>query len=565
MQPLFRLVAALAAVAGVGIGLRRTVDQFWTCDDAFISFRYAENLLLGHGLVFNAGERVEGYTNFAWTMLVALGMQLGVDPVVLTRWAGFACFLATLGLLLAASRRVSGGASWLPIAAIALALNPHAQLFATCGLETSLFTLLVTLLLLLAAWARSPLAFAAAGAVGTLAAMTRPDGLLPCAIAGTYALLRAARGRLPWSRVLAMALPGVVVYLPYFAWKWWYYGYPLPNTFYAKSAVAPYLGQGLLYLWLFFRCYSGLALGAALVVVAALACRGRPGEEDAGRGADALPQLTLAFAGGYLAFVAWVGGDFMFGRFVMPVAPALYLGFELVRRRWPALPLGLVLAAAAVAGTVWRAFPEQLRDRGEISGIVEEPTYYPREEVAHKRRCAERLRALYGDHESRLAIGGAQAMIAYYGKFDLVIECSTGLTDAHLAHMPIAERTRIGHEKNVLEVDPGYVERRRVQLWIDTRTPDPPAADYPYIDFGDFWGRIVTWDRDLMRSWKGAPGVSFVDCEAYLDEELLPKLPKLPTAEVEKLWQALLPYYFTPNDDPVREAPFRERLGLPAR
>ena len=40
-------------------------------DDAFISFRYARNLATGHGLVWNPGERVEGYTNFLWTLLMA--------------------------------------------------------------------------------------------------------------------------------------------------------------------------------------------------------------------------------------------------------------------------------------------------------------------------------------------------------------------------------------------------------------------------------------------------------------------------------------------------------------
>ena len=52
------------------------------CDDAFISFRYAENWVAGRGLVFNAGEQVEGYTNFSWTMLCALGMQLGIEPAL---------------------------------------------------------------------------------------------------------------------------------------------------------------------------------------------------------------------------------------------------------------------------------------------------------------------------------------------------------------------------------------------------------------------------------------------------------------------------------------------------
>ena len=43
-----------------------------TQDDAFISFRYAENLANGQGLVFNPGERVEGYSNPLWTVLFAV-------------------------------------------------------------------------------------------------------------------------------------------------------------------------------------------------------------------------------------------------------------------------------------------------------------------------------------------------------------------------------------------------------------------------------------------------------------------------------------------------------------
>jgi hypothetical protein len=48
-------------------------------EDAFISFRYASNLIQGHGLVYNVGERVEGYTNFLWTLILAGGMALGAD------------------------------------------------------------------------------------------------------------------------------------------------------------------------------------------------------------------------------------------------------------------------------------------------------------------------------------------------------------------------------------------------------------------------------------------------------------------------------------------------------
>ena len=49
-------------------------------DDAFISLRYAANLLAGHGLVFNPGERVEGFTSPLWTLLLAGFGACGFDP-----------------------------------------------------------------------------------------------------------------------------------------------------------------------------------------------------------------------------------------------------------------------------------------------------------------------------------------------------------------------------------------------------------------------------------------------------------------------------------------------------
>ena len=66
---------------------------YWfLCDDAFISFRYAENLVLGHGLVFNAGERVEGYTNFLWTLTLAAAIALGLEPAGVAQALGIACY-----------------------------------------------------------------------------------------------------------------------------------------------------------------------------------------------------------------------------------------------------------------------------------------------------------------------------------------------------------------------------------------------------------------------------------------------------------------------------------------
>ena len=59
-------------------------------DDAYISFRYARNLAEHGQLVFNVGERVEGFTNFLWTVLLAGGIKLGLSPVLTSRFLGIA-------------------------------------------------------------------------------------------------------------------------------------------------------------------------------------------------------------------------------------------------------------------------------------------------------------------------------------------------------------------------------------------------------------------------------------------------------------------------------------------
>ena len=66
-----------AAIVLVGVG--QAARLAWVCDDAFISFRYAANLVGGQGLVWNPGERVEGYTNFLWTFVLA-GAIRGWSP-----------------------------------------------------------------------------------------------------------------------------------------------------------------------------------------------------------------------------------------------------------------------------------------------------------------------------------------------------------------------------------------------------------------------------------------------------------------------------------------------------
>ena len=120
--------------------------------------------------------------------------------------------------------------------------------FATSGLET-MFAATLVLLSLERAQARRPLA---AGLAGIAAAMSHPDhGIFYAALGvalGWQALGGASGGKAPaLADFLWYALPFVVVYLPYFVWRWRYYGDLFPNTYYAKSADLPYFRQGGIY------------------------------------------------------------------------------------------------------------------------------------------------------------------------------------------------------------------------------------------------------------------------------------------------------------------------------
>src|SRR5205823_2531369 len=90
-------LAALGILAGF-LWLTLACSPF-VIDDAFISFRYAENLVRGYGLVFNPGERVEGYTNFLWVLIIAGAKALGGDSLLSAKVLGTLANLVTLVLV----------------------------------------------------------------------------------------------------------------------------------------------------------------------------------------------------------------------------------------------------------------------------------------------------------------------------------------------------------------------------------------------------------------------------------------------------------------------------------
>ena len=306
-RPTIHLVLALTFLPWLALlGWLASVGWFIT-DDAFISFRYVRNLLEGHGLVFNPGEYVEGYTNFLWVLeLAAIWGLLGIRPEDAAQWLSVIYTAGTIVVMLWwVARMPALRHRWL-VAWMALGLVCSSATFAVWtsggGLETRQFTFFTLVAVAcLAVFGANRWGLLAASLSLAAAALTRPEGLLlaACCVGWFVVHRRLTARQLDWRGTLALAAPFAVVIGGHFLARYRYYGEWLPNTYYAKH-VGPWYESGFRYLWA-----AGIETGLYLLIpLAFFALRKRwRGRQDG------IYVLVLFFVGAHLAYLLQIGGD----------------------------------------------------------------------------------------------------------------------------------------------------------------------------------------------------------------------------------------------------------------
>ena len=459
-------------------------------DDAFISFRYADTLVQHGELTFNVGERVEGYTNFLWTMVIALVLALGGDAVSSSKFIGIGFGGATLTALFLffrwwrASHNATMSPLWGTLAPFLLAINPPFACWSEGGLETSMFTFWVTAAALRylveidnpdpTAHRRRPWS----AALLALAAMTRPEGVLMFGLFGLHRLgtqIWTERRGFPDRQIIIWGFAFVAIYLPYWIWRYTYYGYPFPNTYYAKGGE-PLWSLGFLYVSSFIAdCHLWVALPL-------IAFPWRL------RGQRNMITLTLFVSVTFMIYIMRVGGDFMaLYRFLIPILPMIALvsqtgataawrtfalATESVTGGPPTLRTRTPIIIAAVTLSVilclhnWRLTQRSL-EIGSVGGV---------DSIGWLKMFVEQLTPI-GKHlaetespDTSIAITAA-GVVPYYSRLktlDLL-----ALNDVYTAHNVKALRKRPGHAKSAPEA---YVLKWKPTLliWQPRLSPGEP-------------------------------------------------------------------------------------------
>jgi hypothetical protein len=505
----------------------------WLADDAFISFRYADNWAHGHGLVYNVGERVEGYTNFLWTAALALGVVVGLHPGHVSLVLSLGCLAATLVVVTRLVRRLLPAGAWLPgaLAAAGLAASYVFASFGTSGLETMAAALAV----LVAVERAEAGKVALAGLSGVVATMLHPDHVLFYAALGAVVVLPAgSRMR----RIALYAAPFVLLFLPYYAARYAYYGDFFPNTFYAKSGGSQYFRQGFVYLGL-----SGLVAGLYAVIPLAIygVVLGRK---------TVFARFVMVGVPLYLVYVAKIGGDFMLGRLLCSVMPPLFVAAELGVRALLArqnVALGAValgtLAPVALPNGVVGAFEKYLE-------IADERTFYPLASLfplevgSSYTSGAYKFKRLFrkSPRRPRIALGsiGIFGYLTRYFVMDVF-----GLVNREVAHQKIRERGRPGHEKLAT---PGHVFASAVDFADIEPWPEEYLKEVSFkVGQGTYW--VARYDPRVMKAGR-AEGARLPELEeriAHYDAS-----ERSSTALACDLWFFDQIYFAYTKDDALR-------------
>jgi arabinofuranosyltransferase len=487
------------------------VRRAWICDDAYITFRTVDNLIHGYRLTWNVTERVQVFTHPLWMFMLSglyfMTRELHITTLVISIGLSAAA-LVLLVRRLALSQAVAG------LAVAIFALSKAFMDYSTSGLENPLSHLLIVIFFILyfsgTLDARRLLWLSLVSSLGILNRMDLLLVFAPALLAAALKVNLQGPGS-GWSRFLRTLRILILGQLPFIIWELfsiWYYGFPFPNTAYAKLNTGipqlEYIQQGLLYLLNSIQ-FDPLTLTAlAFALVASI------------RYKDQAAWVVWAAIGLYLAYILKVGGDFMSGRFLtVPLFLAMILLVRLDPKQITNTAL-IVLYGAALALALSVEEPTlHILDHGPMksgpihvgsNGILDERLlYYGGTGLLNVERNKD-LPDFYWAHNGEQAKNEGLkvvdktgiGMFGYFAGPDVYVLDRLALADPLLARLPTWHKVnwRIGHMERI--IPDGYRETLELQRNV---IKDSNLALY-YDKLSIITRGSLTDPKRLLEIWK---------------------------------------------------------------
>ena len=515
-----RYVAIASAVGVLVLFTYLYVINAWMSDDAYIDFRTIDNFLRGYGLRWNVAERVQSYTNPLWLFLIMLARFFTGEFYFTSLVISYLLCLGALGIVWALSR---GGGPFLASAAILLSSKAFMD-FTSSGLESPLSFFLIALFWgLLPTPLRAPRPSArqvlVLYLVASLAFLNRPDAVLLVASPAIALFWKDAKGG--WAGAISRLILG---FLPAIAWELFslvYYGFLVPNTYYAKVEVnlplSAILYQGARY-FANSLAFDPVTLTTVFIAVVLLLMSRRT--------VPVLGALSILL---YLGYTLKVGGDFMSGRFfAMPFLLAVLLVVPCLAQRRYVLPA--LIALLVLYNVVDPYAPIKTDPHKPWNDPCTADSYVYDEAGGYRRGTSLLLYRPFGNltqgefpkypryrdwanfglkaRTEKLPVivmwGPGMGFLGYNAGPDVHIIDVLALADPLLARLPVIESVRKvwipGHAGRVLPV--GYCESA---LTGHNKLVEPAVRDYydqiRLVTRGDFFtvGRWkAIWDLNLV-------------------------------------------------------------------
>ncbi len=484
----------------------------WVGDDSFITMRTVDNFLHGYGLTWNVDERVQTFTHPLWLLLLTGSYLIAQNAYFAVMGLCLVVSMITMAIFLS---KGTGGLLDLFLGAGILILSNVFVDYSTSGLEnpaSHLIALGFVLIFLNSKTIKEDTRLILLGVLAGLATLNRMD----TALLYIPALLYLFYTQRSW-RTVRLILAG---FLPFLIWEIFsviYYGFPLPNTFYAKlnTGISQHilLQQGVMYYLDSFTWDPLTLVIIALALFFSLKDR---------------KQLMLGLGIGlYLLYILWIGGDFMSGRFF---STALLISTVLLVRQVqnfglaPKFILLIVVIFLGINAPIpsYSTPVKRSISTDDFSGVGDEQAFYfPYTGLVHWGRYHPlpdpnqewiKLASQLRNTGEKVYVGKGIGFLGYYAGPNLHIIDMFAIGDPLLARLPISsDKTwRIGHFKR--DIPAGYE-----QTFRDNQDDLKNASLIAYYDQLRLITRAPLWTGERWRAiWKMNTGQYNYLLKSYL-------------------------------------------------